>query len=123
MKIVAFRCELIYEEAVSQLATSYGPGQAVRPHVILELRSDDGLAGYGEASPLPHFTGETAESVKLMLERHFLPDLIGADPFDLAAVHSRMASLPRNTTAKSRVDVALHYWIGPSELTAVSHQA
>ena len=112
MKIASFQCHLIYEEAVSKLATSYGPALSVRPHVILELRTDDGQVGYGEASPLPRFTGETADSIKLMLEREFIPAILGSDPMDMAAIHSKMSYLPGNATAKCCADMALHDLVG-----------
>ena len=108
MKITSFQCHLIYEEAVSKLATSYGPAISVRPHVLLELRTEDGHVGYGEASPLPRFTGETADSVKLILEKEFLPAVLGANHMDFAAIHSRISCLPGNHTAKCCLDMALH---------------
>ncbi len=112
MKIASFRCYLIEEEAVSQLTTSYGPAPAIRPHVILELETDDGQVGYGEASPLPRFTGETVESIKLLLETQFVPAILGSNPLDLAALHGKLAFLPGNHTAKCCVDMALHDLIG-----------
>lgn len=112
MKITWFQCHLFYEEAASKLATSYGPAMSVRPHVLLELRTDDGQVGYGEASPLSRFTGETAESIKLILEKEFLPAIMGSNPMELAAVHSKISYLPGNQTAKCCLDMALHDLVG-----------
>jgi len=112
VRITSWRCHLVYEEAVSKLATSYGPPMSVRPHVILELHTEDGQIGYGEASPLHRFTGETAASVRFMLESEFLPAIEGMDPMDMAAIHAKMAYLPANHTSKCCVDMALHDLVG-----------
>ncbi len=47
--------------------------------VILELVTDNGVTGWGEASPWPVFTG-TAEANAAALDRYFRPLLLGADP-------------------------------------------
>ncbi len=65
------------------------PARAVHSHgsgdvagirsVILELVTDGGLTGWGEASPWPVFTG-TAEANAAALHVHLRPHLLGADP-------------------------------------------
>ena len=47
--------------------------------VILEVVTDGGLTGWGEASPWPVFTG-TVEGNAAALHVHLRPHLIGADP-------------------------------------------
>ena len=59
---------------------SHGSGDVSGIHsVILELTTDTGLTGWGEASPWPVFTG-TAEGNAAALHTYFRPILIGSDP-------------------------------------------
>ena len=47
--------------------------------VLLEVTTDGGLTGWGEASPWPVFTG-TVEANAAALHAHLRPHLVGADP-------------------------------------------
>jgi muconate cycloisomerase len=59
---------------------SHGSGDVGAIHcVLLELTTDGGLTGWGEASPWPVFTG-TAEGSAAALHVHLRPHLLGADP-------------------------------------------
>lgn len=70
------------------------PAKAVHSHgsgdvsginsVILELVTDGGISGWGEASPWPVFTG-TVEASAAALHVHLRPHLIGADPLHVEA--------------------------------------
>jgi o-succinylbenzoate synthase len=109
MIVADWTCSLVEVPTHSRLDTSYGPADALRPHVIVRLRDSEGRTGLGEASPLPFFTGETAASIKLLLEQVFLPALIGRDPADhdeIIAALDRL--LPENRSAKCAVDMALY---------------
>jgi L-alanine-DL-glutamate epimerase-like enolase superfamily enzyme len=88
--------------------TSYGDANPARTRVIVNLETDSGLVGRGEAAPLPSFTGETVSSIQLQLEEFFLPLVVGRSPFALTAILSDLDRLPANTTAKAAIDVALH---------------
>ena len=46
--------------------------------VVLELQSEDGKTGWGEASPWPVFTG-TCEAAAAALDIHLRPLIVGAD--------------------------------------------
>ena len=69
------------------------PVQAVHSHgsgdvsgvnsVLLELATDGGITGWGEASPWPVFTG-TAEACAAALHVHLRPHVLGADPVQVA---------------------------------------
>ena len=73
------------------------PVRSVRKHgigsfsralnVIVELRAEGGLVGWGEACPWPAFTG-TAEATLAAIDRHFRPHLVGADAFRTAQLDS-----------------------------------
>jgi len=59
---------------------SHGSGDVdVVKTVILELTTESGLTGWGEASPWPVFTG-TPEATIGALTNYFLPMVVGRDP-------------------------------------------
>ncbi|MEO1549587.1 MAG: enolase C-terminal domain-like protein [Pseudomonadota bacterium] len=69
-------CVLIPARAVH----SHGSGDVGGIHVaLLELVTDSGLTGWGEASPWPVFTG-TVEGAASALHVHLRPLVIGRDP-------------------------------------------
>jgi len=110
--IVRASAELIDRASSSRLNTSYGASASSRAHVMVRLTDDEGRQGYGEAAPLPSFTGETAASIHLQLRREFLPLVLGHSPFDLNAIHQQLDRLPENSSAKAAVDIALYDLMG-----------
>ena len=63
-----------------QAVHSHGSGDVAGVNsVILEVWTDGGVTGWGEASPWPVFTG-TAEANAAALHVHLRPHLIGRDP-------------------------------------------
>jgi muconate cycloisomerase len=50
------------------------------PNVVLRITTSDGVVGYGEACPVPAFTGETQESIVALVEQRVKPLLVGEDP-------------------------------------------
>lgn len=109
MTITAASSRIITRESPSTLNTSYGDVADVpRPHVIVELWDDAGHVGLGEASPLPHFTGETVEGIDVQLREHLFPQLVGRSPFELNSIFEALDRLPGNTSAKAAIDIALH---------------
>ena len=110
--IVGASAQLIDRVSSSRLNTSYGASAASRPHVMVRLTDAEGRQGYGEAAPLPAFTGETAESILVQLRLQFLPSLIGQSPFDLGAIHQQLNRLPGNSSAKAAIDIALYDLMG-----------
>lgn len=87
--------------------TRYGGGQAVRPHAYVRLLDDAGRTGDGEASPLPHFTGETVPAVAATLEA-LLPLIIGCDTLALGELSARLARHPNSPAAKCAIEMAAH---------------
>ena len=75
--------------------------------VLLELTTDGGLTGWGEASPWPVFTG-TVEGNAAALHVHLRPHLVGADPVQvekhLAAADRIVVGCPE---AKAALETAL----------------
>lgn len=103
------RVEIIERPTSNRLTTSYGEAPAVRPHVMVEIGTDAGTSGLGEASPLPQFTGETASGILSRLTETYLDALLGRDATEIGAIMADLDRLlPGNQSAKAAVDMALH---------------
>ena len=87
---------------------SHGSGDVAGIHVaILEITTDTGLTGWGEASPWPVFTG-TAEGNAAALHTYLRPHLIGQDPVQVER-HMTMADriIVGHPEAKAALEMAL----------------
>ncbi len=58
----------------------------VSDYVLVRIHSDTGLEGVGEATVMPRWSGETVQSAKALLDRVFVPALIGHDVSDLQGI-------------------------------------
>lgn len=82
--------------------------------LLLRVESDDGLVGWGEASPSRRWSAETLESALTSLERYLIPVALGRDPADLAGLHAALdAELAPGfdqgqPIAKAALDLACH---------------
>jgi muconate cycloisomerase len=92
---------------------------AGRPSVrILVKVSADGVSGWGEATPAPAWTYETAESIVTTIDRYLAPAVIGRPCWDLDGVTATFdRAINRGFSigaplAKCAVDVALHDLLG-----------
>ena len=79
---------------------------------IVKVHTDEGIVGYGSASPFPFVTGETMDSCYEVLKL-FAGVFIGVDPLDIAGAHRLMDSIIYgNGSAKCAFDLALYDIIG-----------
>jgi muconate cycloisomerase len=75
--------------------------------VILELITDSGITGWGEASPWPVFTG-TPEANASALKDYFIPAIIDRSPFDVEVLMERAEkSVVHCQEAKAALETAL----------------
>ena len=82
---------------------------AVRAHAVVEITTEDGIKGYGEASPAPAFMGESAYTIETVVARYLAPALIGHSVMDISLLNDKMdLVIDGNTAAKAAVDIALH---------------
>ena len=80
--------------------------------VYVKVFTDAGIAGMGEAVPMPFVTGETIGGVVAAIE-HMKPALLGADVEDIAKIHAIMdAQIARNSAAKAAIDMACYDLMG-----------
>ncbi|URN18251.1 MULTISPECIES: mandelate racemase/muconate lactonizing enzyme family protein [Streptomyces] len=108
MKIDSIRCHVVRAPYRRPFAISSGTSPAL-VSLVVEVRTDDGATGYGEASPMTAYTGETLDGLRAALTGHAAPALTGRDPRDLAGAHAAMdAAIRGQYLAKAALDLALH---------------
>ena len=77
--------------------------------IIVEVHTDTGHVGYGEAPPTGAITGDTAGAILGALRDHIIPRLIGQEVDALEPLMKRLdAAVVHNTSAKAAVDSALY---------------
>jgi len=89
-------------------------------YVVVRLRTDQGIEGWGETQCLPdwggaygRFYGETPQTVRHVLRDLLLPLLREGDPFQISALHAAMDQVVKGYPyAKAAVDIALHDLMG-----------
>ncbi|MDQ1005501.1 L-alanine-DL-glutamate epimerase-like enolase superfamily enzyme [Neobacillus niacini] len=87
---------------------TYGEMPPYQSHLIVRITTNTGLTGLGEASELPFFTGETVETMKVLVEKKLGPAIIGKLVYSLRDIHHAMGIILGNATgAKSAIDMAL----------------
>lgn len=74
--------------------------------IVLELICEDGIVGYGAASPTAAITGDTLGSIAYSLEKMLVPSIIGKE-ITIESLSDIGTGLLHNTGAKSALDIAL----------------
>jgi L-alanine-DL-glutamate epimerase-like enolase superfamily enzyme len=75
--------------------------------MLVKIRTNENLYGYGEAVTDPAFTGETTDSITGAIKNFLGKAVLGSDPFALREVHEKMdQALVKNTAAKAAVEMA-----------------
>ena len=90
-------------------------GEIGEGYVVVRIRTDEGLDGWGECPPLPdwggaygRYYGETPRTVRHVLEDLLFPAIAGEDPFDIARIHHVMDQVVKgHPYAKAALDIAL----------------
>lgn len=86
--------------ATMECAVAYG--------VFVRLRTDVGLVGWGEATPLQAINGETQSTCMAALPL-LIPVVLGEDPLSVAALVERMEHiLPGHGAAASAIEMGLY---------------
>ena len=76
-------------------------------NLLVELKTNQDISGWGEASPLRAIVGET-QLTNIAAAKELKQLIVGQNPLGIHALIQRMdAYLPHNTTLKSAVDMAL----------------
>ncbi|MED2009676.1 MULTISPECIES: dipeptide epimerase [Brevibacillus] len=83
------------------------------PTILVRLETDEGVVGYGEATPDEHVTGETYWSTIEVIKHHLGPAVLGENPFSIERIHDRMNQKAKGVpAAKAAIDIACHDLMG-----------
>jgi L-alanine-DL-glutamate epimerase-like enolase superfamily enzyme len=97
------------------LTESVGRYEEITP-VVLKMHTDGGVTGIGEVESYPLYEREGVEpqsAVLAILHSHFIPLLVGADPFQIEALWSRMDEVVKgHLWVKAGIDIALYDLMG-----------
>jgi L-alanine-DL-glutamate epimerase-like enolase superfamily enzyme len=110
MKIVSVDVTVVdvpYKPGVGQIVTA-GLVLTGANHVLVEVRTDEGLVGLGEAVPRPSVYGETVDSIVAALRDLLVPPILGDDPLAVERMWHKWRRIVGNTTAKAALDMACH---------------
>lgn len=111
MKITDIRFEKMSLKLTEPFVIALGTIEAVDV-MLVRVDTDEGIAGFGEAAPFEHVTGEYIEGVAAAL-KSFSAGLTGADPMCVARAHTIMDGLAiGNSSSKAAIDMALYDIIG-----------
>jgi len=117
MKIKGMRITPITLEWKKTIGESFGEVGKREDDVIVELFTDNGIYGLGEAMTLGPFYGrESQGTITALLVEHIFPKvLLDEDPFNIDLIHHKMErTVSENSFAKTAVDVALHDLVAKS---------
>lgn len=77
--------------------------------IIIEIITDTGDIGYGEASPTAVITGDTLGSIKEAVENNIFPAIKGMDIDDIENIMIKINKcMIKNTSPKAAVDMAVY---------------
>jgi len=77
-------------------------------NLLVELKTNEGISGWGVASPFHSIAGET-QGINIAAARELKQIVVGKNPLAIHALVQQMdAYLPYNSTLKSAVDMALY---------------
>ena len=81
--------------------------------ILVMIRSDTGLVGLGEATPMPAYSGQTVAGVVQALKDYLVPALLGQVVEGLVDLHGRMEeAIKHQPMAKAAIDLAIHDLLG-----------
>ena len=107
MKITSLKARLLNIPRSATLTTSYGSWDQA-PTILIELETDEGITGLGQASVDAPFYGETAVGMLANIRHHLAPVVVGADPMQITALNREMkTALPHHYFSYSGVEMAL----------------
>lgn len=77
--------------------------------VVIMIKTDRGMVGYGSAASTPAITGDSTESIIQAIQSILGPQLIGRNISELnLLLQMNHQNIEKNTSAKAAIDIALH---------------
>ncbi|CAN5809696.1 dipeptide epimerase [soil metagenome] len=94
-------------ERTTTLTTAYGPRNDATT-VLVQIQTDDGITGVGQAIVDQPYYGESAEGMVANIRTHLAPLLLGEDPFAIARLNDMLSrALPGHNASRSALEMAL----------------
>ena len=107
MRITDLRARVLRIPRSNRLTTSYGSEENATT-ILIQIDTDEGITGIGQASVDAPFYGESAEGMLANIRAHLAPALRGMDPMATTACrHAMERALPHHEFSHSGVDMAL----------------
>ncbi len=105
--IQAIDVQALAIERAATLTTAYGPRNDATT-VLVQMRTDDGLTGLGQAAVDQPYYGETAEGMLVNIRTYLAPALVGERPFDIERLSRLLRrTLPGHEASQSALEMAL----------------
>jgi L-alanine-DL-glutamate epimerase-like enolase superfamily enzyme len=96
----------------SLVVASYSALESAK-FVIVIVKTDEGVEGYGEASPEYQWTGEDDKTCCHYIQNYLAPALLGSDPLRVQHALTRMdKTISHNFYAKAAIEMALWDIVG-----------
>lgn len=116
MKIAELRAHIVQLPTRREHNWASKMSSPIGRHTIIELLTDAGVVGWGEApagatwgGAAMRYYGESPETVRQIVTAHLAPALVGSDPFELGLVHQAMdKAVKGHPYAKAAVDIACY---------------
>lgn len=116
MKIIDIKIHLIRLPARRQHNWATKMNTPIGHHAIVEIETDEGLIGWGEApagatwgGAHMHYYGESPETVAVVVRDYLTPAIIGLNPTDISLIHAQMdLAIKGHPYAKAAVDIAVY---------------
>ena len=115
MKITGMEVTPITLEWKQIVLESFGALGKREDDVIIEIFTDEGISGVGEAMTLGPFYSKESQGtvIAILTEQIASQALLGEDPFNVDLIHHKMNKLVSgHSIAKTAVDIALHDIMG-----------
>jgi len=82
---------------------------AEKDAILVEVKTDDGMVGWGEASPMSgsFYSPDTPDSTWAALTTLLIPEVLDDGPVDITRYYERLRTLPSNAFAKAGIEGAL----------------
>jgi muconate/chloromuconate cycloisomerase len=114
MQIAQIEASIVQAEVTKPYVSALEKKGMTEVHcVVLRMTTDDGLCGLGETDPHPGFAAESPETVMQVIRRYLGPAVLGMDPGNLVALHTKMDSVVSGSPfAKAPIDIAAYDLLG-----------
>lgn len=81
-------------------------------HVLVKVKTDEGITGIAECIPRETIYGETQQSIMVAIKELIAPNIIGCEVTDTEKIWEEMNQIAWNPCAKSAIDMAVHDILG-----------